>query len=233
MVRLVVGAPGLGQRRLDLLDYRPHLVGALHARDPARAQLRRAADRRLARPADPERQRALHRLGLHHRVGVVEMLAVERDRLLVPQPRHNRQRLIGDGAAALHGAVGDAPFGRERAAHAEGRQQPPVAEEVDRRALLGQHQRVAEAHHDHVHAELEPLGARRQRRHKGHRLEHRLFRDQPIRLPDRVDAALLAEVDPAPHHLHVGKREVGDAHADAVAHARTPHAALAVPLRQP
>ena len=54
----------------------------------------------LAAAADPDRRELLDRLRVAVRAVEVEVLAVERDRLLGPQPLHDLERLLEDRAGA-------------------------------------------------------------------------------------------------------------------------------------
>ena len=154
-------------------------------------------------------------------------LALEADLVLGPEPADQLQPLVGAAAAAPGLAARRLPVRRQAVADAEGRQQTALAQEIDGGALLGQQQRIAQAHRDHVHAELQPRGRAGQPGHGAHRLEEGLARDQAIGLPDGIDSPRLAGLDPT----HVGRRpgegKVGDAQADCYAHDSAPssHAA--------
>ncbi len=100
------------------------------------------------------------------------------------------------------------PFRPERAADAEGRQQAPVRQKIDRRALPRHQHRVAHRQRQHVDAELDPPGAPGERRQRAHAFEKRRRADQPVGLPDRVDPARLAQIDPAPIGVGAGKRKL-------------------------
>src|SRR5262249_31794018 len=82
----------------------------------------------------------------------------------------------------------------------------------------GDQHRIALCEREHVHAELEPARAAGKRRHHAHAFERRHRADEPIRLPDGIDAALFAQIDPAPEPARVGERKGGDPHADADGH---------------
>ena len=58
-----------------------------------------------------------------------------------------------------------------------------------------------------VHAELDPLGPPGKRRHHAHHFEEGLVGDEAVGLPQRIDPALFAEVDPAPEGGRTRKRK--------------------------
>ena len=58
-----------------------------------------------------------------------------------------------------------------------------------------------------------------QRAHRRQALEDRLATDQTVGLPQRIDAARLAEIDPAPIVARPGKRKLHQAEADSDLHA--------------
>ena len=72
------------------------------------------------------------------------MDTLEIDRFLAPQPADDLQPFVGLAAARLGVEVEGAPFRRERAADPKGRQQTAFGQYVDRRALLGEKDRIAE-----------------------------------------------------------------------------------------
>ena len=98
-----------------------------------------------------------------------------------------------------------------RTADAEPRQQPPLRQHVDRRALLGQQHRIAQRQRHHVDAELDPPRAPGDRRQRRHALQDRLAADDAVGLPDRIDAARLAQIDPAPEPVGAGERKLHQA----------------------
>ena len=67
-----------------------------------------------------------------------------------------------------------------------------------RGALLGEQDRVAKRDRNDVDAELDPAGAAGERGHDAHAFEDRLMTDDAVGLPQRVDAALFAQIDPPP-----------------------------------
>src|SRR5262249_55510934 len=54
--------------------------------------------------------------------------------------------------------------------------------------------------------------------HHAHAFERGRGADDAVRLPDGIDAARLAHVDPAPEPARIGERKRGDPHADADGH---------------
>ena len=94
------------------------------------------------------------------------------------------------------------------AADAEGGQQPAFGQHVDGRALLGHDHRVADPEAGDIHAELDAPGCAGERGHDGHAFERGLAADDPVGLPDGVDAAGVAEVHPLPEAAGVVEGEV-------------------------
>ncbi len=134
--------------------------------------------------------------------------ALEIDLVLGPQAADDFEPLIGLAAAGLGVEVERRPFRTERAADAERRQQAAVRQIVDRRALPRHQDGVAHREGKDIDAELDAPRAAGERRHHAHAFEKRLRADQAIGLPDRVDAARLAQIDPAPIGGGAGKREL-------------------------
>ena len=147
------------------------------------------------------------------------MPALEVDALLAPQPGDDLERLVGPPAARLRIYAERLPFRPQRAADAERRQQPPLGKHVDGGALLGQKHRIAQRQGHDVHAEAQAPRAASQRRHHRHAFQDRLAAHQPIGLPQRIDAARLAEIDPAPVVARPGEGELHQAEADGDGHA--------------
>src|SRR5205807_4313953 len=86
-------------------------------------------------------------------------LAVEREPAVRPRALEHFQYL-GEALAALGvwDAVGLVGAGKAAAADAEN--QPPLADVVERRDLLGKPQRMAQGQHLHGNADVDALGAR-------------------------------------------------------------------------
>ena len=97
--------------------------------------------RRGTRPADPERERLLRGKRRDRGVLVAVVLALEAHGLASPEAGRDLDHLVGLRAGPTRPAAGRDPLGRDLGADAEGGQQPPVAEEVDRRALHREHHR--------------------------------------------------------------------------------------------
>ena len=199
----------------------PTSAGSLGAGLPAGAVARRAADRGLGRAADPHRQVGLHRLGRDRRALEAIVPALEIDAVLAPQPGDDLERLVGAPAARPGVDVERLPFRPERAADAEGRQQAALGQHVDGGALLGEQHRIAQRQRHDVHAEAQAARAAGQGGHRRHAFEDRLAADQAIGLPQRIDAARLAEIDPAPVVGGAGEGKFHQAEADGDAHAGT------------
>ena len=144
----------------------------------------------------------------------MKMPAFEIDRLLRPQTMNDLQAFVGLAASRRGVDVQRLPLRPLRTADAEPGQQPPLRQHVDRRALLGQQHRIAHRQRHHVDAELDapsPPGDRGQRRHA---LQDRLTADQPVGLPQRVDPACLAQIDPSPESGWAAEREFHQPEAD-------------------
>ena len=156
---IVYFAPELHRLGLDACDRQSHLLDAGNAAYPARAELGGALDRRLAGAAYPQRQGLLHRPWRDSGVLVLKIASFESHRFFVPQARYQCKHFVGNRAAMFGAAAGGGPLGGLWVADAEHRQQAAITQEVDSRALLGQHQRIAQRHDDGVHTELDFLGA--------------------------------------------------------------------------
>jgi len=72
--------------------------------------------------------------------------------------------------------------------------------------------------HD-IHTEAQAAGAAGKSGHGRHALQDGCAAHQPVGLPDRIDAALLAEIDPTPIVGGAGEWELHQAEADGDAHA--------------
>ena len=216
---LVDRAARFGRRLLDRGDDLADGVRLLGAGLPARAVARGAPDRGLRRAADPHRQVGLHRLGRDRRRLQAIVPALEVDAVLAPQPGDDLQRFVGAPAACLGVDVEGFPFGPQRAADAEAWQQPALGKHVDGGALLGQKHRIAQRQRHDVHAEAQAARAAGQRCHHRHAFQDRLAAHQPVGLPQRIDTARLAEIDPAPVVAGPGEGELHQAEADGDGHA--------------
>src|SRR5690606_20552063 len=115
--------------------------------------------------------------------------------------------LVAEGATPFRVTPRGTEFGRSLGADAEGWKKPPFAQEVERRAFLGQDERIAKRQHDSVHPELDALCAPRDDAERGHRFELEVLRNEPLADPDGVDGTVFAEVEPFEKRLWAGKRE--------------------------
>jgi 3-isopropylmalate/(R)-2-methylmalate dehydratase small subunit len=104
------------------------------------------------------------------------------DRHVLAQPLRPLLPADAEGLA-LHLAV----------AGAEACDQPPAAQHVDRRELLGERDRVEERGDEDPEADADPLGRACEVARKRDRLEERRARDVVVAEPDRVEAELLRE----------------------------------------
>jgi hypothetical protein len=107
----------------------------------------------------------------------------------------------------MHGA----PFRASRAADAEAGQHATFGERVEGCALLGQQNRIAHRDGDDIDPELDASRATSDRCQRGQALENRGAADQPIALPERIDAALFAQIHPAPESGDAVEREFHEA----------------------
>jgi len=218
VVILVDRPPMSGGRRLDGFDHNAGLLGCLWPRLPARADTRGALNGCFRVAADPHRDVRLQRARRDRGALELVVAAVEIDAFLAPQAPDDLEPLVGLAAAALGVDAERLPFGRGRAANAERRQEPPLRQHVDGGALLGDEYWIAERQRNDVHAELESLGAPGNRGDGCHAFEDRFAADDAIRLPEAVDAALLAQIDPAPVAGGRVERKLHEANADGNGH---------------
>jgi hypothetical protein len=165
---------GALDRGLEPLAVLGHRTQADQEAVPAVGVAGGAQEGALAAPADDHRQRALDRA----RVGVdaleVDVLAVERGRLVLPEAAHGGQVLVRACPAALHRDADRGHLGLE-VGDPDAEDQPPAGEDVEAGDLLGQHQRVALRQDDHAGAEQDALGVRGDVRERHERVEHRLL----------------------------------------------------------
>ena len=139
--------------------HRRNLRGVFNTRLPASAPLGRTLDRRRSRAANPKRHGALHRLGRDSCVFQAIVLAVKVHIILRPQSRHDLQPLGSTFATTLGISARGGKVTGERAAHAEGWQQPTVRQHVNSGAGLRHQHRVTQSHAGYVHAKLQALAA--------------------------------------------------------------------------
>ena len=129
--------------------------------DQPAAEPRRKLDRRLGERRDIGRQGLLHRLGRDAHVVELVVLAVMRDAAVRgPQRAHQLHALLEDalivGEIDLEGQI------LARVVAAPGREiDAPVREQVERRPLLGDADRMMQRQHGDGRREADVLGARR------------------------------------------------------------------------
>ena len=105
-------------------------------------------------------------------------------------------------AALPEGHPGRLELARLVDADADGRQHAPVREVVDHRDLAGGHdRRSGTGVMSTLGPNLSRRGPRGHGRHRGHGLGHRQRRGQPLREPDGVDLAPLAQLDEPPEEV--------------------------------
>src|ERR1700756_1587599 len=126
------------------------------------------------------------------------MDTLEIDRFVAPQAADDLQPFVGLAAARLGVEVERAPFRRERAADAKGRQQAALRQYVDRRALLGEEDRVAKCEREHIDAEFEAAGPPGERRHHRHAFEDWLPGPAPFGVAQRGYPARPPQIPPPP-----------------------------------
>ena len=137
-------------------------------------------------------------IGLRGQLDVVEavILAFVRKAVFGPRPLQDFERL-GKALAAL--AIGHAIgfVGPRETAAPDPENQPAMADLVDRRDLFGEAQRMAQRQYLDPGADLDPLGARRDRARQGQRGgAHRAFRrDVDLGQPHRIEPPALGRVD--------------------------------------
>ena len=204
--------------RLDGADHRPHRIRGLDARLPTGTPARGALDGLGGTATNPQGHGPLHRLGRDGGLVKAHELAVHRHGIFRPQAGERLQLLIHAPAAALGRRAGGGIVPRAGAAQAEGRQQAAFGQHVDGGALLGGQHRVAQAEARHVHAELEPPRSAGEGRHHAHALQVVHAGNEPVGLPDGIDAPALAQIHPLPEASRVLEGEAGDADAYADGH---------------
>src|SRR5689334_2236279 len=90
------------------------------------------------------------------------------------------------------------PLGTAWTADTEGGQHAALGQHVDGGALLGKQHRIAHRYSNDIDSELDPSRATCYRGQRGHAFQYRRAAHEAIVLPDRIDAALFAQIDPAP-----------------------------------
>src|SRR6266849_3337491 len=98
---------------------------------------------------------------------------------------------------AAHGQ----PFGLIIGAQPEGRQHASVAEKIDRRNLLGQHQRITHGQHGNTHAKLDTLRPAGDHGQSSNRLEGRSGIPDTVINPNGIETALFHDIDEVPEVL--------------------------------
>ena len=89
-------------------------------------------------------------------------------------------------------------------------------------ALFGDQHGIAQCERDDVHAELDASRSAGDGCQRRHALENRCAADDAVRLPNRVGAARLAQIDPPPEARGRVERIIHEAKADGDGHERRP-----------
>src|SRR4051812_33208600 len=90
------------------------------------------------------------------------------------------------------------PFGTAWTANTEGRQHATLGQHVNGGALLRKQHWIAHRYSNDIDSEFDPSRAPCNRGQRGHAFEDRRAAHETVVLPDRIDAALFAQIDPAP-----------------------------------
>src|SRR2546425_9213334 len=159
---------------------------------------------------DPDgRKRFLDGLREHRRLRDLEELPLVAERLAAERLQDDVDRLLPPRAAALQLEAEPLELVALVAA-AEPDVEAPAAEQVERRDLLGDHQRVVERHHDDGRAHSQPGGLRRDvRRELGGAREIAVGREVMLGEPDVAEPerlGRLGHLDPARIDLLRGAR---------------------------
>ena len=202
--RVAADALALVEHPAHLLDER---LGRGVGEDPV-GEARGAADRGLGAAADEDRDRRRGRRADARASG---------DRRRAPwwvngSPVHacGRIRRISSMAAPRRRGVGAEPLELHlRPPEPEAQQQPAVAEQLDRRRILRQAERVVHRREDDARAELDPRGCLGERRADDEQRGHVPVIDEVVLgRPDGREAEPL-RLDGEAHRLVVGARPVG------------------------
>ncbi len=130
---------------------------------------------RRAVAADDDRDRALHGAGMGVDAGEVGEAAVELGSLVVPEAGHGVEELVRHGAALGEVGADGAELGLE-VADADAEREAPTGEHVQRRQLLGQHDRVALREDHDPGRQPDPRRRRGGERERQERVERRVLR---------------------------------------------------------
>ena len=180
-------------------------------REDAVCEARCAADRGLCAAADEDGDPRRGRGPDGERREVVDRAAVG-ERLAGPCLREDAQDLIHRRAAAT--GVGAEPGELDlRPAESEAQDQPPMAEQLDGRRVLGEAERVVQRREDDARPELDPRSRLRDRRTDHEERGHVPVVDEVVLgRPDGREAEPF-RLDRQAHRLVVGARPVGLARA--------------------
>ena len=186
-------APGLG---CCGFDHRPALGADLRSRErrqPAVAEPPHPTELAGRPAAEPDVGRLLHGLGQHPQPLVVEAGPVVVDRVLRPEPAHQRERFVEPRGAVLAGDAERLLLGRVHDPQAEPGEEPPAGEHVEARELLGEQRGVAAGQDLHAGSELELPGPAGGDREPDDRIGR--VAAHPLREPQRVEPQRFERVD--------------------------------------
>ncbi len=125
--------------------------------------------------ADDDRDRLLDRSRICVDSGEVDEAAVKFRMVVVPEVLHRVEILVGDRAAILEVGADRAELGLE-IAHTDAEHRPAVAQHVEGRELLREHDRVALREDHDAGRELDRRGVGRGPREREQRIERRVLR---------------------------------------------------------
>ena len=179
----------------DLVEALRVAVGLHDVRHPAVALTARASQRRVGAPADPDRRKLLHGLGIDRDRLEAREAPVEARRRVAPERAHRVDPLVHAGAALLVRNAAELELLRILAADADAEHEPAAREHVERRRLLGGHRRRAQRQEIDADAELDPPRDRHVGRQEGDRLVDRVVEGHVVAGPHRVVADRFEALD--------------------------------------
>ena len=192
-----IDAAGRVRRLGDLGQRAAILVGRHDIGNPPVGQPPGAGQRGVGSAAAPDRRPArLARRRLHRYVGErAEIAPVMADRLAAPQLPQQRDRRRQPRAALVAWHPRDREFLGEFAADPDTEDQPPLAQMVEARDLLGDRPRMAQRQQVDVGPERQPPADHRRLRQLQQRVEDRHGERQMVADPQRIVAASIDQPD--------------------------------------
>src|SRR3989449_9483147 len=215
-------AAGLAREAEDLLPRLRVGLRRVEVRQPAVALRRHALEHGVDVAADEDRwPRALHGFRTHDRLAQVELVDLEADAILRPEPREDLEVALEQSPPLLEGdadrvELARVPPGR----HSE--DEPPLADHVEGADRFGRHRGIAQRQHEHPGAELDPRRARDDRGQRADGVQDRVreldAEDDVVLRPERLEAQRLRPLRVAVERVDVrrlgGADEVLDGEAD-------------------